>query len=357
MCSHWRSNRRNFKKASFKRLKKQRPDFDLPSRRAGKRCNLGGRMHTTTHQPGAITSPILVTGAAGQVGSVGFKIVELLRGKGVPVRAMVRRHDDRSQALANLGAEIVTGDLTELSDVSRVMEGCQRLYFGMSVSSSYLEATVNTAAVAKHYGVELFLNISQMTVSEMSISETTSSPQQKLHWLCEQALNWSGLPVVHVRPTVFLENPFFYNFAVETIRRTGELQLPFGSGRTSPIAAQDVARVMAEILISPAAHLGRIYEFTGPKAQDLNAIAEEYAKGLGRTVQYRAMTWDEWADRYLKGSGLPEHVSNHLATMALRQGENRYDRLTHDVETVTGTKPMAIEDWVRAHARTFQGEQ
>jgi NAD(P)H dehydrogenase (quinone) len=314
-------------------------------------------MHTTTHQPGAITSPILVTGAAGQVGSVGFKIVELLRGKGVPVRAMVRRHDDRSQALANLGAEIVTGDLTELSDVSRVMEGCQRLYFGMSVSSSYLEATVNTAAVAKHYGVELFLNISQMTVSEMSISETTSSPQQKLHWLCEQALNWSGLPVVHVRPTVFLENPFFYNFAVETIRRTGELQLPFGSGRTSPIAAQDVARVMAEILISPAAHLGRIYELTGPKAQDLNAIAEEYAKGLGRTVQYRAMTWDEWADRYLKGSGLPEHVSNHLATMALRQGENRYDRLTHDVETVTGTKPMAIEDWVRAHARTFQGEQ
>ena len=36
-------------------------------------------MNTKTNQPGAITSPILVTGAAGQVGSVGFKIVELLR--------------------------------------------------------------------------------------------------------------------------------------------------------------------------------------------------------------------------------------------------------------------------------------
>jgi NAD(P)H dehydrogenase (quinone) len=314
-------------------------------------------MTTTTHQPGAITRPILVTGAAGHVGAVGFKIVGLLRGKGVPVRAMVRRDDDRSQALAKLGAEIVKGDLTELSDVRRVMEGCQRLYFGMSVSSSYLEATVNTAAVAKHYGVELFLNISQMTVSEMSISETTSSPQHKLHWLCEQALNWSGLPIVHVRPTVFLENPFFYNFAVETIRRTGELQLPFGSGRTSPIAAQDVARVMAEILIAPADHMGRIYELTGPKAQDLNGVAEEYSKGLGRTVRYRDLSWEEWADRYLKGSGWSEHVSNHLATMALRHAENRYDRLTHDVETITGMKPMAIEDWVRAHARTFQGEQ
>jgi NAD(P)H dehydrogenase (quinone) len=313
-------------------------------------------MHNKTHQPGAITSPILVTGAAGQVGAVGFKIVELLRGKGIPVRAMVRRDDDRSQALATLGAEIVKGDLTELSDVSRVMEGCKRLYFGMSVSASYLEATVNTAAVAKHYGVELYLNISQMTVSEMSISKTTARPQQKQHWLAEQALNWSGLPVVHVRPTVFLENPFFYGFAVETIRRTGELQLPFGSGRSSPIAAQDVARVMAEILMAPGDHLGRIYELTGPTAQDLNAIAEEYAKGLGRTVQYRAMTWEEWADRYLKGSGLPEHVSNHLATMALRHGENRYDRLTHDVEMVTGMKPMTIREWVRVHARTFKGE-
>ena len=216
---------------------------------------------------------------------------------------------------------------------------------------------MNTAAVAKHYGVDLFLNISQMTVSEMSISETTTSPQQKLHWLSEQALNWSGLSVVHVRPTVFLENPFFYNFAVETIRRTGELQLPFGSGKSSPIAAQDVARVMAEILISPADHIGRIYEVTGPKAQDFNGVAEEYSKGLERTVKYRAMTWEESADRYLKGSGLPEHVSNHLAAMALRHGENRYDRLTHNVEIVTGMEPMTIGEWVRVHVRTFEAEQ
>jgi len=69
----------------------------------------------------------------------------------------------------------------------------------------YLAATINTAAVAKHHGVKAFINMSQMTVSQMSITETTPSPQHKLQWLSEQALNWSGLPVVHVRPTVFLE--------------------------------------------------------------------------------------------------------------------------------------------------------
>jgi thiosulfate dehydrogenase [quinone] large subunit len=50
--------------------------------------------------------------------------------------------------------------------------------------------------------------MSQMTVTQMSISETTDSPQHKLHWLAEQALSWSGLPVVTVRPTVFLEGFF-----------------------------------------------------------------------------------------------------------------------------------------------------
>ena len=51
-----------------------------------------------------------------------------------------------------------------------------------------------------------------------------------------------NLKMVNVRPTVFLENPFFYGFAAESIRRTGELQLPFAAGESSPIAAQDVAR-------------------------------------------------------------------------------------------------------------------
>jgi hypothetical protein len=42
--------------------------------------------------------------------------------------------------------------------------------------------------VAKHHGVKAFINMSQMTLSQMSITETTASPQHKLHWLAEQAL-------------------------------------------------------------------------------------------------------------------------------------------------------------------------
>jgi hypothetical protein len=40
----------------------------------------------------------------------------------------------------------------------------------------------------------------------------TDSPQQRQHWLAEEALNLSGLPVMHVRRTVFPQNPFFSAF-------------------------------------------------------------------------------------------------------------------------------------------------
>src|SRR5881394_3153263 len=150
-----------------------------------------------------MAKPILITGAAGRVGAVGRTVTELLLKQGKAVRAMVRSEDERAQALRDMGAEVVVGDLLDLDSMHRAIAGCETMYFGMSVSDAYLAATVNVAAVAKHHGVKAFINMSQMTLSQMSITETTASPQHKLQWLAEQALNWSGLPVVHVRPTSF----------------------------------------------------------------------------------------------------------------------------------------------------------
>ena len=51
-------------------------------------------------------SPILVTGAAGAVGSIGRNLAEMLLAKGHKVRALVRREDERAENLRQLGAEV-----------------------------------------------------------------------------------------------------------------------------------------------------------------------------------------------------------------------------------------------------------
>jgi NAD(P)H dehydrogenase (quinone) len=299
-------------------------------------------------------NPILVTGAAGRVGGVGGAVVEALRRRDLPVRALVRRDDERAEALRATGVEVVVADLTRAADVLRALAGCRRMYFGMSVSASYLEATVATAAAARQRGdLEVFVNMSQMTVSAMSLMETTDSPQHRQHWLAEQALNWSGLPIVHVRPTVFLQNPLFLDWAAKSIARDGTIRLPFGSERTSPVDTLDVADAVAAILASPAKHVGKVYELTGPKSQDVHGIAAEYAEALGRPVTYVDVPLERWRDEELRKFGLPEHLLGHLLTMAKLHAANRYDRLTHDVQTILGRPATGARDFVARHAASF----
>jgi uncharacterized protein YbjT (DUF2867 family) len=297
--------------------------------------------------------PILVTGAAGQLGAVGRTVTGLLLDRGLPVRAMVRREDDRAAALRTAGAEVVVGDLLEPADVYRVVSGCRRVYFGMSVSATYLEATVTVAAVAREIGVDALVNMSQMTVSQMSLQNTTPSPQQRQHWLSEQALAWSGLPVVTIRPTVFLDG-FFLGFTSPSIRDRGRIELPFGRGKTSPVAAADVARVVAAVLANPGPHMGQIYELTGPRSQDMHGVAREYSDALNREITYLDIPPEDW-ERELKKAGFPEHVNRHLVTMTELHRAGRYDRLSDGVERVTGRPAMSVREFVTLHADEFGG--
>src|SRR5918995_6538555 len=242
------------------------------------------------------------------------RLAAMLLAKGHRVRALVRREDERSEGLRRLGAEVVRGDLTDLASMHRAIEGCARIYFGMSVSPAYLEATVNVAAVARHHGIEALVNMSQMTLSQMSITETTTSPQHKLHWLAEQALNWSGLPVVHVRPTVFLEG-FFLIFIADSVRQSNQIRLPFGEGKTSPVAAEDVARVVAALLGNPQAHIGKIYHLTGPQSENMHFYAQEYSQALGRTITFEDIPVELWREGLLQRR-LPGHLVGHPAPKA-----------------------------------------
>ena len=294
--------------------------------------------------------PILVTGAAGQLGAVGRTVTGLLLDRGFSVRAMVRRDDDRAAALRAAGAEVAVGDLLEPTDVYRIVKGCRRVYFGMSVSAGYLEAAMTMAAVAREVGVNALVNMSQMTVSQMSIQNTTPSHQQRQHWLSEQAFAWSGVPVVIIRPTMFLES--FFPLAGSSVRDRGRIELPFGLGKTSPVAAADVAHVVAVILADPGPHLGRIYELTGPRSQDMHGVAKEFSGALNREVTYSDIPSEDWK-RNLKQAQIPEHLAQHLLTMAELHRADRYNRMADGVQRITGRPPMSVREFVSLYPDQF----
>ena len=286
---------------------------------------------------------VLITGAGG----VGRLVIEDLCTHDVPVRVMVRRDDERAAEFSRFGADVVLGDLTRPETVAAGLRDVGRMYFAMPVSRDHLLAATVVASVAKECGtLDALVGMSQMTVSQMTATSTDESHQQRLHWLAEQVLNWSGLPVIHIRPTSFLDNPLFTSAAAQSIKRDGTLALPFGAGRTSPVAVSDVARVAATVLRDPPGHIGNVYELTGPRTMDMEELAESFSRALGRPITYADVPLEQWRAQVLAGLGLPQHIEEHIVTMCRLHQANRYDRATDDVARLTGIPAQTIEQFV-----------
>jgi uncharacterized protein YbjT (DUF2867 family) len=299
----------------------------------------------------------LLCGVGRGTSNIGTLTAENLLDQGHRVRVMVRRDDGRADGLRDRGADVVSGDLANPEDVERALHGAERMFFNLSVSADYLKAAAIVASVARERGALTHLvNMSQMTVSQMTVTSVEESDQQRLHWLVERIFNWSGLPVTHVRPTVFMDNPIFTVFPRRGIAESHELRLPIGDGRTSPIAATDVAFAVATLLQMKPEERGRAFELTGPQVLTLTGFADAYGAGIGDELTPVDVPLDAFAEQLETIDGLSSHVAQHLLTIARLHREDRYNRLTHDFYELTDRRAESLEHYIRTHRALFTGK-
>ncbi len=290
---------------------------------------------------------ILVTGAAGKTGA---PVVEQLIERGFPVRALVRRRDERSERLEKLGAEIVVGDLLDLQSMRQAMGGVKRVYFCYPPHGDRLvEATTIIAVAARDAGVEAFVNISQI-----SARQNSESPLARHHWLSENILDWADVGAVHIRPTFFAE--MLYILGGASIAMEGKLYLPYGKERHAPVAAADIARVVVGILADPSLHVGERYVVTGPRNMTIAEIAEVLGKELGRPVEYVNLPISDWGRVLTESVGLPEFLVTHLKAVAQDHQDGVFSAQTDVVQRIGGQAPQSLEDFVRSNRTQFTEE-
>jgi uncharacterized protein YbjT (DUF2867 family) len=153
---------------------------------------------------------------------------------------------------------------------------------------------------------------------------------------------------------MFLES--LLPLAAPSVRNRDRIELPFGRGKTSPVAAADVAQVVAAILADPVPHLGLIYELTGPQSQDMDGVALEFSDALNREITYSDISPEEWEQR-LRRQNMPEHLTGHLLAMGELHRAGRYDRQADGVQRVTGRPAMSVREFVSLHAEEFGGRR
>lgn len=220
---------------------------------------------------------------AGGSGTLGRRVVRLLRGQGASVRILTR-DPARAADLAAAGAEIAIGDVRDAESVARAMPGVQTVISaiqgfsgtgGDSPQTVDWEGNRTLIRAAREAGIEHFILVSvQGAASEhpMELFRTK--------YRAEQELQASGLGWTIIRPTASMET--WATLIGMPLLQTGRTRL-FGRG-SNPInfvAADDVARFVALAASDPALR-GEVVEVGGPENLTFRQFAETFQTATGK---------------------------------------------------------------------------
>ena len=300
--------------------------------------------------------PILVTGAAGGAqGSTGRQVTSLLLEQRIPVRALVRRLDSRSDELRQQGAEVVEGDLLNPASVQAAMQNVRRAYFTYPVTDGLLEAATIFAAAARDAALELVVNNSQYQGRPDDPGfrdlKRFASFRNLQHRLADRIFDWAQVNAVHLQAPPYYEN--VRALVSRSVSEQNTVFLPWGQDTTviPLIGAQDVSRVAATLLANPGAPSRNAYPLVG-ETPTVKEITEALGRAIGRPIRYMAITDEQWINTVKERLGT--HALDHLSHLwqTLRRGQERY-QTTDTVRTVTGRNPQTLEEFVRENAGFF----
>jgi uncharacterized protein YbjT (DUF2867 family) len=292
-----------------------------------------------------MSKTILIAGATGDTGKAAAAESLAL---GLNVRAMVHSNDERSEALQALGAEVVVGDLLDIDTVSRAMQDVDVGYFVWPVKPGLLHATVNFAQAGREAGLKTVINLSQRSANRFSASTSCQDS-----YIAEQVFNWSGLPVIHLRPTYFLEW-LLYPWQLPYLKQ-GILRMPVGKGRHSPVAAYDQGRAIAALAKDPEAHIGTTINLSGPVEMDHEQMASELSLALGRPIRFENPPIDEYCDS-LAAMGVPDYVVSHFRGAMADYQHGHMAGADDNIERLTGRRPMTVGEFAQAHAALLNAQ-
>lgn len=275
----------------------------------------------------------LVTGSTGATGA---PTVRLLLANGHAVIAFVRREDDRSRALKELGAEIVVGDMLNIEDVRGAIRDVDGAYFCYPLTQGAVEAAAIFAQAAGEHNVKQIVYMSHRQSRSHARSPATLN-----HWLSEQILSRSGVPTAHLRVNFFLE---WLLYGAPFIR-AGRYLTPFDpESRFVPIAAVDIARVIVKILENPSAFGSKIIPVTGSREVSHIELAGLLATTLGKEVRFEQVTTDEFV-KILGVDGDPTFAA-HFKAIKVDQQEGLLVGVDESASEIVGQPLMTPAQFI-----------
>jgi uncharacterized protein YbjT (DUF2867 family) len=274
---------------------------------------------------------ILVSGATGQQGGA---VARSLLGRGFGVRGLTRDPEKpEARVIADLGAEVVSGDLEDRSSIERVLEGVHGVFSVQQFWESGLEGEVRQgvllADAAKAAGVDHYVYS-----SVGSAHRETGIPHFESKWEVEEHVRASGVPYTVLRPVFFMQN---WEFMREPIL-AGTLPQPLDPDKPfQMVDVVDIGVFAAMAFENPETWIGREVDLAGDELT-MPEIAGTFSRVIGRDVDYFQVPWE----------GFEEQMGEEYAVMYRWFNDHGYEA---DIAGLREEHPglVSLEQYLRAH--------
>lgn len=290
---------------------------------------------------------IAVVGATGHIGTV---LTEELLKKGHEVRAL-GRDQTKLAALASKGAKTRSVAFDDASALSEALQGADAAFtmippnYGADQFSAWQDASGEAIAKAvSKAGVKHVVDLSSVGAQH----PTGTGPIAGLHRQEKRLEGISGLSVLHLRASYFMENHFW---SIPTIKSAGVNGSPVQADLVfSQVATADISRKAAERLDKLDFKGRAVVEFGGPRELTLKDTTAILGKAIGKPgLQYVQFPYED-AEKAMAGSGMKPQTAKLMVDMyrGFNEGRCRPETPIQERGAVT------IEDFAGGFAQAFK---
>lgn len=266
---------------------------------------------------------IAVVGATGNTGSA---VVQELRALGENPVCVVRNAKKARDVLA-ADAKISIAELTDRAALEKALAGVKSVFVVTGHNPQMAAQQNNVLDAALGAGVKYLVRVSG---GRAVVGPNAESIVGRGHAVIEERLRGSGIKWVILRPGLFMQNMFAQ---AALIKNDGKIASAVP--KDLPIAfvdVRDTGAIGARILIDPALHAGKTYEFTGTTT-NYGEFADVFSQVLGRRISYNQTTLEQ-TERTLKARGMPDWLVTHLLTITKATANGGF--------TIENTEPIRV---------------
>jgi len=282
----------------------------------------------------------------GATGNTGRAVVKELRQLGENPVCIVR-NADKAREVLGADAKTAVAELTDRAALEKALKGVDNVFVVTGHNPGMVEQQNNVLDAAMAGGAKYLVRVSGGR--DVARADSTSVVGRG-HAAIEERLKQSGIKWTILRPGLFMQNLLGQ---AATIKSDSKIVMAYPKDFSIAWTdVRDTGAVGARIVLDPAPHAGKTYEFTG-KSTTNGEFTEVFSQVLGRPIAYVPITVEQ-NEAALKSRNMPDWLVTHLVTIAkLGNAGGFSNENTKPIEDIVKRPPLTTRQFVQDHKALF----